>query len=411
MPARFLARIAPLPKPRTGLTLLMLITFLAFISIGFPDAVLGVAWPSMRQDFNRQLSDIGFILFSGGTGYFLSGIFAGRAIDALGVGRLLAISTAVVAAGLFTYAATPTFWALLAAAVCIGLGSGAVDTGLNFYASEHFSVTVMNWLHAFFGIGAMLGPFIMAGMFSAGASWRAGYVVIAGIIAAMAVVFMLTTDRWADGAAHHANEPAPRLAVAQVLRQPLVWVQIAIFFFMAGIEASAGAWTASMMIGRFDASAGEAGLWAGIFWGAMAVGRLALAPLSGDLDPARLVQFGTFGVLAGALLMTPDITWVFKLGLIVFGLAMAPLFPTLMSLTPARLGSQVSLHSIGFQVSAATLGIASIPTTAGVIAERTSLAAIPWVMVAGAAAVIALETLLRSRDPQRDPGPPVGTPA
>ncbi|HYH13345.1 MAG TPA: MFS transporter, partial [Thermomicrobiales bacterium] len=321
--------------------------------------------------------------------------------------RLLALSTSAVAIGLFGYAATPSFWALLAAAVLIGFGSGAIDAGLNVYASEHFSVTVMNWLHAFFGIGAMLGPFIMAGTLTADASWRIGYVIVASVIAAMAVVFILTIPRWSDGAHQHADEPESRVTFAHVLRLPLVWLQVVIFFVMCGIEASAGAWTATMMLGRFDASAGEAGLWAGIFWGAMALGRLLLAPLSGDLNPARLVQLGTIAVLVGCLLMTRDQQWVFQVGLIVFGLGMAPLFPTLMSLTPIRLGSQVAIHSIGFQVSAGTIGIAGIPTIAGFLADRTSLVAIPWTMAAGAVLVIALETLLRTRTASRPASEPI----
>ncbi|MBA2290189.1 MAG: MFS transporter [Chloroflexia bacterium] len=384
-------------RSTSGVSFLMLVTFLAFISIGFPDAVLGVAWPSMRATFDRQLSEVGFILFASGSGYFLSGILAGKALERFGVGRLLALSTALVAIGLFGYASTPTFWLLLVAGVLIGLGSGAVDAGLNFYAAEHFSVTVMNWLHAFFGIGAMLGPFIMAAVFAAGGGWRIGYLIVASAIAAMAIVFMLTTDRWSDGAHKTETNPEPGVPVRQVLRMPLVWVQIALFHVMCGIEASAGLWTATMMIERFDASGREAGLWAGLFWGSMAVGRLVLAPLSVDLNPARLIQLGTFGVLAGAVLMIPDHKTVFQAGLLLLGLAMAPLFPTLMSLTPVRLGSRVALHAIGFQVSAATLGIVAIPTVAGLVAERTTLTAIPLMMAIGAAIVIALEMVSRAR--------------
>ncbi len=393
-----------------GLSLLMLVTFLAFISIGFPDAVLGVAWPEMRLSFDRSLSDVGFILFSSGSGYFLSGILAGKAIETLGVGRLLAVSTSAVAAGLFAYAATPSFWLLLGAAVLIGLGSGAVDAGLNVYASEHFTVTVMNWLHAFFGIGAMLGPFIVAGVFAAGGTWRVGYLIVASVIAAMAVVFVLTARRWGNSVHHTDAEQPARVPVRVVLRSRLVWLQVFLFHVMAGIEAAAGLWTATLMIERFGAGKSEAGLWAGLFWGAMAVGRLVLAPLSGDLDPRRLVQLGTFGVLLGALLMIPDQKLSFQVGVLLFGLSMAPLFPTLMSLTPRRLGSGVALHAIGFQVSAATLGIVTIPTVAGLIAERTDFVAIPIAMTLGAAIVIALDTRLRSsadRRPIPDESPAV----
>jgi MFS family permease len=129
-----------------------------------------VAWPSIQDTFGRARADLGFILFASGFGYFTSGAFAGKAIELLGVGRLLATSTAAVSIGLIGYAASPGFWFLMVVAALIGFGSGAVDAGLNFYAAEHFSVTVMNWLHAFFGIGAMIGPFIMAGVLAADAS-------------------------------------------------------------------------------------------------------------------------------------------------------------------------------------------------------------------------------------------------
>lgn len=384
-------------KARSGSTLLLLIAFLAFISIGFPDAVLGVAWPTMRITFDRSIPNLGFILFASGSGYFLSGIFAGKALERLGVGKLLAISTTLVTIGLFGYALSPSFWLLLVAAVCIGLGSGSVDAGLNFYAAEHFSVTVMNWLHAFFGIGAMIGPFIMAGVFAAGGSWRIGYFIVASLIGAMAITFFLTIDRWRNPDHDAAASVAARVSVRHVLGLPAVWLQIFIFLVMCGIEASAGNWTATIMLGKFDASESQAGLWAGFFWGSMAVGRIFAVPISRDLAPARLVQICTWGLLAGALLMTRDQIWLFQTGLIIFGLAMAPMFPTLMSLTPQRLGTSVSLHTIGFQVSAATIGIVGIPTLGGILAEKTSLTAIPWVITAGAVLVIMLESMLRTR--------------
>lgn len=386
-----------MPSTRTTSRFLVLITFLAFVSIGFPDAVLGVAWPAMRLTFDRSLSSLGFILIASGAGYFTSGVFAGRALERFGVGRLLAISTTSVTLGLFGYTFSPSFWPLLGAAVLIGLGSGAVDAGLNFFASVNFSVTVMNWLHAFFGIGAMVGPFIMSGVFAAGGQWRVGYFIVSSLIAAMAVTFWLTSDRWNESGHASAEGEAARVSMRHVLGLPEVWLQIGIFMVMCGIEASAGNWTATVMNGRFGLSESQAAVWAGVFWGSMAVGRIALVPLSRGLDPARLVQICTWGLVVGAFLTTRDARVFYQVGLVIFGLAMAPMFPTLMSMTPRRLGSQVSLHAIGFQVSAATLGIVSIPSLGGIIAERTSLVAIPWIMTIGAVIVIALEMTLRAR--------------
>ena len=384
-------------KTQFGFSMLLFVAFLAFISIGLPDAVLGVAWPSIQDTFGRARADLGFILFASGFGYFTSGAFAGKAIELLGVGRLLATSTAAVSIGLIGYAASPGFWFLMVVAALIGFGSGAVDAGLNFYAAEHFSVTVMNWLHAFFGIGAMIGPFIMAGVLAADASWRIGYTIVAGATFLMAIAFIFTVSSWDDGVHQDHESKSPTATVNHVLRQPLVWIQIALFFFMTGIEAAAGAWSFTMLFEKFDMEPGVAGLWAGFYWGMIALGRLVLSPLLRSLQPARLIQIGTLGLVVGAAMMTRDQVWIFQSGLLVFGLAMAPLFPTLMSLTPRRLGSNVSLHAIGFQVSAAVLGGATIPTLAGILAGRTTLDAIPWTIAVVATIVIALETLLRDR--------------
>ncbi|MDQ3443537.1 MAG: MFS transporter [Chloroflexota bacterium] len=392
-------------KSRSGFSMLLLVAFLAFISIGLPDAVLGVAWPSIQGTFDRPRADLGYILFASGAGYFSSGALAGKAIEWLGVGRLLAVSTAAVSIGLFGYAISSAFPFLMIVAALIGFGSGAVDAGLNVYASEHFSVTVMNWLHAFFGIGAMIGPFIMTGVLATDGSWRIGYLIVAGLTLLMAIAFVATESRWTDGQHHGETVRPASMPVSEVLRQPLLWLQIALFFFMTGIEAGAGAWSYTMLFEKFDLDAGQAGLWAGFYWGTIALGRLVLSPLSRSLKPAKLIQFGTFGLLAGALMMTRDQSWLFQAGLLVFGFAMAPLFPTLMSLTPSRLGSNVALHAIGFQVSGAVLGGATIPTFAGILAGRTTLTAIPWTLAVGAVIVIGLETFLRGRDAGDEPMP------
>lgn len=383
--------------PRKSSALLLLVAFLAFVSIGFPDAVLGVAWPTMRDTFDRSRADLAYILFAAGAGYFSSGILAGKAIELLGVGRLLAASTTAVSLGLFGYAASPGFWPLLLVAAIIGFGSGAVDAGLNFYASEHFSVTVMNLLHAFFGVGAMLGPFVMAGVLATGGSWRIGYAIVASVTLIMAIVFVATSKQWNNGSHHEDGSPKVVAPVREVIGNPLVWLQIVLFFFMTGIEATAGTWAYTSLYERFDMNAGQAGLWAGFYWGAIALGRLVLPTLTRGLAPSRLIQYCVYGLVVSAALMTRDMLGLYQLGLLLFGLAMAPMFPTLMSLTPQRLGSATSLHAIGFQVSAAVLGAACIPSLAGYLSERTDLSAIPWTIFVVAIAIVGIETALRLR--------------
>lgn len=375
--------------------LMLFIVFCAFISIGFPDAVLGVAWPEMRIDFSRNLADLGVILLFNSIGYFSSGVLAGSILARIGVGKTLAFSTLLVAAGLGCYAMAPSFWALPFIAVSVGFGSGAVDTGLNFYAAEKYSNMVMNWLHAFFGFGAMIGPFIMAATLNADASWRWGYAIVAMVTLVLAIVFVLVMNTWDETVAH--VEETSRIPASRVLRMPLVWLQIGLFFTMVGIEASVGIWTATLLRERFMEDAATAGVWAGLYWGAVGLGRLAIPVVFRKVPTARVIQGGAWTMLIAALLLLPDAAWMTKLGVVLFGLGNAPMFPNLMTLTPHRYGREIAIHTIGFQVSAATAAGALVPSTAGLIAENTNLLAIPITIAAIAVVVVLLEWQLRSR--------------
>lgn len=374
---------------------MLFVVFCAFISIGFPDAVLGVAWPEMRIDFSRNLADVGILLFFNSIGYFSSGALAGSILARLGVGKTLAFSTLLVAAGLSGYAISPSFWLLPFIAVCVGFGSGAVDAGLNFYAAEKYSNMVMNWLHAFFGFGAMIGPFIMAGTLNAGASWRWGYAIVAMVTMVLAIVFVLVMNTWDEDVAH--VEETSRIPASRVMKMPLVWLQIELFFTMVGIEASVGIWTATILRDRFMEDAATAGVWAGLYWGAVGLGRIVIPVLFRQVPTARVIQGGAWMMLIAALFLLPDAAWMTKLGVVLFGFGNAPMFPNLMTLTPHRYGREVAIHTIGFQVSAATLAVALIPSTAGLIAENTSLLAIPVTIAVIAVVVVILESQLRSR--------------
>ena len=175
---------------------LIAISFLAFISLGLPDTVLGVAWPSIRDSFGLSQAALGLVPVFGVSGYFFSGLMAGRLVRSMGVGLLLAGSSALVAVGLVGYAAAPRWVLFFPVAALIGLGSGAIDAGLNGYAARHFPVRYMNWLHASWSIGATVGPAVMTGVLTIGASYRVGYAILAVALAAMALAFTATRRSW-----------------------------------------------------------------------------------------------------------------------------------------------------------------------------------------------------------------------
>lgn len=384
--------------------LVLFVSYVAFISLGFPDAVLGVAWPSIRDIFDLPETGLSFIFFTSSAGYILSGLVSGKLIGRLGVGTLLVLSTGGVAAALLGYAITPVFPLLLGFAVFVGLGSGAIDSALNFFAAERFSEAVMSRLHAFFGIGALVGPLIMGAVLELDASWRRGYVVVAAILFAMAVCFVWTRRLWDDHGhqhhQHHAEAPrVPATPVREVLRSRPVWINIVLFFFCVGVENTAGLWAFTVMTERFGQPVGIGSLWAGLYWGAPALGRLTLGTISERVGTARMVQISICGNIVGGLLYASGIYGLAVFGLLLMGFRMAPLFPLLMSLTPRRLGTATAVHAVGFQVSAAVLGGAVLPGTAGYLAALTNQSAIAWVAVAGGIAFFTLHAWMMRLDP------------
>jgi fucose permease len=383
---------------RSSSLFLTLLVFVAFVSLGLPDAVQGVAWPVIRTQFDRSLGELSYILVAGATGYFTSGAVGGVLMQRLGVGKLLGISTGLVTVGLLVYSTTPGLWPMIPAAFVIGLGSGAVDAGLNFYASDKFSVRTMSWLHAFFGVGAMLGPMIMSATVGLGASWRWGYAVIAATTFLLALTFLANARRF-DNDIHTKGSTGQRapLAASAVVRMPLVWLQIAVFFVLTALEVIPSIWTPTILIERFDFAQEQAGIWTGVYWGTQAVGRFVLPVLFKGTHPSRIIQLAPFGILLGSILMTIDNAWAYRAGIIIIPLANAIIFPMLMSLTPARLGRNAAVHAIGWQVSAATVGGALVPSVAGFVGQSAGIAMIPIFMVVMSVMLIGLEAAFRIR--------------
>lgn len=372
--------------------LLLALAYLGFVSLGLPDSVLGVAWPSLRAEFGLAQGEMGLVLLGLGIGFFLSSTSAGRLLRRLGVGGLLTLSTALVTAALLGYGLSPAWPLLLACAVVLGLGSGAIDAGLNAYAAGHFSPRHMNWLHAAYGLGAACGPIVMTWALTT-VGWRGGYLALAAILAAMTALFLATRGQWlGDVRLDSIRAEAP--PAREVLRRPLVWLQILIFFVYSGVELTAGQWCFALLSEGRGLSAEAAGIWAGLFWGSLFAGRVVLGFVAERIGPDGLVRLGTAGALLGALALALAPLPLGLAGILLLGFALAPIYPMLMSRTPARLGPEAALHAVGFQVSAAMLGVLALPTLAGLLADCFGLEATAWTAAGGAAVLFAMVQLL-----------------
>ena len=391
--------------------LLLAIAYLSFISLGLPDATIGIAWTSLRTTFALPQSGLGAVLISAGSGYFISSFFAGQLVRRLGVGSLLALSSASVAIGLVGYALAPVWVFFVSCALLIGAGSGAIDAGLNAYAANHFSAKQINWLHACYGIGITSGSVLMTAVLASTGSWRWGYGSIALLIWLMALTFSLTRKAWErqhpiapapitstqplDFQYSPASLPAPSLLMT--LQQPLVWLQLAVFFVYTGVEVTVGQWSLTFYTEARSIALETAGVWVGLYWASLTVGRVLFGFIVLRLGTDRLLRLSTFSVLIGALLYAIGNPAMSVVGFALIGFALAPIFPCLMSRTPARVG-QHAANAIGFQVSAAMLGGAIVPSVTGLLVTTFSLEVIRAVVVVMAFALWSLhESLIRSQ--------------
>lgn len=385
--------------------LLLVIAYLGFISLGLPDAVTGVAWPKLRGSFAQPEDSLGFISLTLAVGYFLSSFFAGKLQQFLGIGLLLSLSSLLVALAMFGNSLAPSFAVILVCVAIWGLGSGAIDAGLNHYAASHFSAWHMNWLHACYSLGATIGPFLMTAAIVGSDSWRLGYALVGGIVLGLTLLFAFTLKFWSDpdSPAHGATLPEAEespVSMSAALLNPLVQLQIVVFFLYTGVEFMLGNWCFTLLTESRGFEPLTAGVIVGCYYGSIGVGRVALGALTHWVGVDRLVRMATIAAVVGTLLFAFSPGPLSIAGLVLLGLGLAPIFPCLMSRTPARVGKGAAAHAVGFQVSAATIGGASLTYLGGVVARASGRESIALLGVAFAVIIFVLhEVLLRATAP------------
>jgi len=370
--------------PKIGLVIL---AYIAFIALGMPDGLLGVAWPSIRASFSIPLDAIGMLLTAAVTGYMTSSFLSGPLIARMGVGRVLITSCTLTGVGLIGYTLVPAWWMMVLLGVVAGLGAGAIDAGLNTYVASHFGEGLMQWLHASYGIGVTLGPIIMTIALTALNSWQVGYRVVGGFQLVLAACFVLTLAMWDQTDGPIVSEEPKRLTdyktpMRETLRQPQVWLSALLFFLYCGAEVSLGTWTYSLLIESRGIDPAMAGLWAGSYWATFTVGRVVAGLFARRVGVNLLVQGGLLGALLGSVLLfwnPSEVTNLLAVALI--GFSIAPIFPALMSGTSQRVGAHFAANTIGFQMAATGLGTAVLPSLLGVLARQASLEIIPIGMV------------------------------
>lgn len=380
---------------------MLLIAFVAFISLGLPDGLLGVAWPSMRANFGIPLDSMATLLASSVTGYLISSMLSGGLVRRLGIGRLLALSCALTATALFGYTVIPQWWMVIGLGMIGGFGAGAIDAGINNFIAHRYR-HMLYLLHAMFGIGTTLGPLIMTTALNV-STWRAGYIIVGIFQIGLAAVFFWTADRWEadDDPVTEVTEAVPHARLVETIRRPWVWLSIVLFLVYTGIEVSFGQWSYTYFTEGRGVTENIAGLFVGFYWGAFTMGRILSSLIVRVIPEKRYLRLSFLGaIVGGALIAFSPIVELSLAGLPLVGFSLAPIFPALIGSTDSRVGKRHAANTIGFQIGAASLGGAVVAGIAGAMAQAFGLHMLAIVNLIAAAVVTLLHELTLMRAPE-----------
>lgn len=367
-------------------TLLLAIIYIAFISLGLPDALLGAAWPLMVEEYTVPLSYAGVIsmIICGGT--IVSSLCSDRMTRKLGAGLVTAISVGLTALSLLGFSLSHFFWVLCLLAVPYGLGAGAVDAALNNYVALHYSSRHMSWLHCFWGLGASVGPYIMGWALGVHHSWRMGYGAVSVIQIVLTAALFLTLPLWKRSAEKSGGEEraAVPLKLGEILHLRGVKPVLVAFFCYCAFETTAGLWASSYLVEHRAVEVETAASYAAMFYLGITVGRFFSGCISDRVGDKNMIRLGVAVMCVGLVLMAlplPNVL-VAVVGLVVFGLGAAPVYPSVIHATPHHFGPENSQAIVGVQMAGAYCGSTFVPPLFGLVAQHIHMGLYPYFLAA-----------------------------
>ncbi len=362
--------------------LLLSIIYLAFVSLGLPDSLLGAAWPTIRFEFGVPLSYMGIISMIVSLGTVVSSLLSERLTKKFGTQTVTAVSVIMTALALFGFSESKELYEMCIWAIPYGLGAGAIDAALNNYVALHYTSKHMSWLHCFWGVGTIVSPYIMSYSLAVG-TWADGYRAVSYIQFAIAAVLVLTIPLWKINKAKD-DETAPNniLGLSGALKIRGVPSLLLGFFAYCAAEATIMLWASSYMEGVRGASKEEAAALGSLFFIGITAGRFVSGFISDRLGDNRMIQLGTVTALIGtALILIPEKT-VTIIGFIIIGIGCAPIYPSIIHSTPDNFGKENSQGIIGIQMACAYIGTTFMPPLFGILANHISLSLMPFYFAA-----------------------------
>ena len=381
--------------------LLIMIIYLAFISLGLPDAVFGGSWPTMYQEFGVPVSYAGVVTVIISLGTIVSSLLSDRMTYKFGTGKVTAASVAMTAFALFGFSISHSFIELCLWGIPYGLGAGGVDASLNNYVAVHFSSRIMSWLHCMWGLGAMTGPYVLGWVLTGGEAWNVGYTVISLIQAVLTVILVMSLPLWKkrESIVDEKGEevPAQALSMGEILSIKGAKDIMIAFFCYCALEQTAGLWASSYMVLHKGVPETVAASYASMFYIGITVGRFISGFVTAKLNDKQMIRLGMAILSAGVLILfLPLSEYISLAGFVLIGIGCAPIYPCIIHSTPEIFGADKSQAIVGVQMASAYVGSLLMPSVFGIIANHITVALLPiYLLVILVVMIVMYEHLVR----------------
>lgn len=351
------------------ITLLIALIYLAFISLGLPDSLLGSAWPTMHAQLGVPVSYAGIVTITITCGTIVSSVMSNFLTKKLGAGWVTAISVVMTAVALLGFSFATKFWHLIAWAVPFGLGAGGVDAALNNYVALHFSSKHMNWLHAFWGVGALISPFVMGECLKTSYGWSGGYRVISIVQMVISVLLFVSLPLWQKTTSEQKRSDVKTI---DALKVKGILPLLVMFLCYCALEQTAMLWASSYLVEVRHVDKTTAATFGSLFFIGITAGRFACGFVSNKLGDNKLIVIGGSVIAVGiACIILPIANPVLcYVGLVLTGVGCAPVYPAIIHSTPSNFGEQNSQAIIGVQMAFAYAGSALMPPLFGLLSTK-----------------------------------------
>lgn len=361
-------------------TLLLIVIFIDFIGLGIPDSLFGAAWPAINSDFGLPISAANAVTVTMTVCSIISSLMSSKLTEKFSTSKIAAVSTALTAVGLFGFSISKNIYMMFFFTLFLGFGAGAIDAVLNNYVAVHYRASHMNFLHCFYGIGVTLSPYLMS-LALKNRSWQSGYHLAFIIQLVISIIAFASLPLWQKNGrlSESSDEKSEKSSFAELIKLPGIKSTWLVFFGSCALEYVGGTWSSSFLVNSRGITVDRAALFVTVYYGGIAFGRFLSGIFSSKLKPQHIILIGTILIIPAIVLVSqPFIPNLIAVGMFLIGLGNGPLYPNMVHLTPIRFGAQRSQAVMGSQMAAAYIGILSMPTLTGFLAQKFSTDIFPY---------------------------------